>query len=183
VPRDDGLGTPGDGTFNTPPLVEAADSGPFFHNDSVQTIEAAVAFYDGESFNNSPAGQALARIDPEGEGIELDATEITAIAAFLRVINALENSRQAEQLLDESTRSPPPRGEAAKDLLRSARHETEDAIHVLSGGGLHPRAVQQFQEALKQIDKAASYYLPDKSAVDAAIRAHVMARADIVEPR
>lgn len=60
VPRDDGLGTPGDGTFNTPPLVEAADAGPFFHDNSVATLEAAVAFYDGDSFNNSPAGKALA---------------------------------------------------------------------------------------------------------------------------
>lgn len=60
VPRDDGLGTPGDGTFNTPPLVEAADAWPFFHDNSVATLEAAVAFYDGDSFNNSPAGKALA---------------------------------------------------------------------------------------------------------------------------
>ena len=39
---DDGFGIPGDGTFNTPPLVEAADTGPFFHNNSVSTIEGAV---------------------------------------------------------------------------------------------------------------------------------------------
>ncbi|RMF59058.1 MAG: hypothetical protein D6743_16815, partial [Calditrichaeota bacterium] len=45
VPPDDGFGTPGNGEFNTPSLVEAADSGPFFHNNAVQTIEAAVAFY------------------------------------------------------------------------------------------------------------------------------------------
>jgi len=53
VPRDDGFRTPGDGTFNIPPLVEAADSGPFFHNNAIETIEGAVAFYDGDSFNNS----------------------------------------------------------------------------------------------------------------------------------
>jgi hypothetical protein len=129
------------------------------------------------------SGRFLASIDPNKVAIKLDGTQVVAVAAFLRVINALENSRQAEQLLEESTRSPPPRGEDAKHLLRHARAETEDAIQVLAGGGLHPRAVQQFQEALKQIDKAASYYSPDKSAVDAAIRAHVMARADIVEPR
>jgi Peptidase S24-like len=44
VPADDGLGFPGDGTFNTPPLAEAADIGPFFHNNSVETVEGAVAF-------------------------------------------------------------------------------------------------------------------------------------------
>ena len=37
VPRDDGFGVPGDGTFNTPPLVEAADTGPFFHNNAIET--------------------------------------------------------------------------------------------------------------------------------------------------
>lgn len=79
VPRDDGFGRPGDGRFNVPPLVEAADSGPFFHNNAIETIEGAVGFYDGESFNNSPAGRALARLDPEGKGIELDGTQVVAI--------------------------------------------------------------------------------------------------------
>ena len=63
VPPDDGFGVPGDGTFNTPPLVEAADTGPFFHNNSIDTIEGAVAFYNGAAFNNSPAGLFLASID------------------------------------------------------------------------------------------------------------------------
>src|SRR3990172_2098191 len=31
VPPDDGFGRPGNGQFNTPALVEAADTGPFFH--------------------------------------------------------------------------------------------------------------------------------------------------------
>ena len=56
VPPDDGLGIPGSGEFNTPPLVEAADTPPFFHNNSVATLEGAVAFYNGDAFNDSPAG-------------------------------------------------------------------------------------------------------------------------------
>src|SRR5207253_8738516 len=75
-PPDDGFGRPGAGTFNIPPLVEGADSGPFFHNNAIQTVEGAVAFYDGEAFNNSPAGRALAAIDPNTVGIELDGTQI-----------------------------------------------------------------------------------------------------------
>src|SRR5262245_10113122 len=35
----------GDGTFNTPPLIEAADTEPFFHNNSFATIEDAVSFF------------------------------------------------------------------------------------------------------------------------------------------
>jgi mono/diheme cytochrome c family protein len=72
VPPDDGFGTPGNGAFNTPSLIEAADTGPFFHNNSVETIEGAVAFYNGDAFNNSPAGQLIA--GATGSGINLDAT-------------------------------------------------------------------------------------------------------------
>src|SRR5574341_2292453 len=100
VPPDDGLGIPGDRTFNVQPLVEAADSGPFFHNNAIATIEGAVAFYDGEAFNNSPAGRFLASLDPDGASIELDGTQIVAVAAFLRVLNALENIRESMAFLD-----------------------------------------------------------------------------------
>ena len=96
-PPDDGFGVPGNGEFNTPTLVEAADTGPFFHNNSVETIEGAVDFYNGDAFNNSPAGQLL--IGATGSGINLDATQVVAVAAFLRVINALENIRMATDLV------------------------------------------------------------------------------------
>jgi hypothetical protein len=90
---------PGDGTFNAPPLVEAAVTGLFFHNNAIETIEGSVAFYDGEAFNNSPAGKLLAASDPNGVGIDLDGTQLVAIAVFLRVINAFEKIRQS---VDES---------------------------------------------------------------------------------
>src|SRR6058998_1260093 len=104
IPLDDGFGRPGNNTFNTPPLVEAAGTGPFFHNNSIETIEGAVAFYNGDSFNKSPAGQILAQADPNGVGIELDGTQIVAVAAFLRVLNALENIRQSLELLESSAK-------------------------------------------------------------------------------
>jgi mono/diheme cytochrome c family protein len=141
VPRDDGLGTPGDGTFNTPPLVEAADTGPFFHSNAVATIEAAVGFYDGEAFNKSPAGRFLASIDPNGVGIELDGTQIAAVAAFLRVINALENIRQSIELLEQTAALGFFEREPGRELLVRAASETEDGIAVLAGGGLHPASV------------------------------------------
>ncbi|MGH2652652.1 MAG: hypothetical protein ACRDHK_15750, partial [Actinomycetota bacterium] len=83
----------GDGTFATPPLIESADTGPFFHNNAIETIEGAVSFYNGQAFNNSPSGRFLASSDPNGVGIRLDATQVVAVAAFLRVINTLENIR------------------------------------------------------------------------------------------
>jgi hypothetical protein len=124
-PPDDGFRSPGDGTFNAPPLVEAAETGPFFHNNAIETIEGAVAFYDGEAFNNSPAGKLLAASDPNGVGIELDCTQLVAIAVFLRVINAFENIRQSVELLESSRSKGIVRRTEAKELIaRSMRRRT-----------------------------------------------------------
>jgi hypothetical protein len=152
VPPDDGFGTPGDGTFNTPPLVEAADTGPFFHNNAIETIEGAVAFFNGEAFNNSPSGRALAAADPNGVGIKLDGTQIVAIAAFLRVINTLENIRETIGQLETSLEK---RCGEAREHLERALGETKDSISVLEGGGLHPDAVAHLREA-KRLTKKAS---------------------------
>ena len=181
VPVDDGFGIPGDKTFNTPPLVEAAATGAFFHNNTVSTIEAAVGFYDGDSFNNSPAGQFLKSIDPQKKGIELDATQISAIAAFLRVLNAIENIRQGTELLNDSTVQPPPRRESAADLLKRARSVVGTAARVLAEGGLHPQAVTQLQAAQAHIARAAAYHSPPRSIVDEALRAQESARTELVD--
>lgn len=178
VPRDDGFRTPGDGTFNVPPLVEAADTGPFFHNNAIETIEGAVAFYDGEAFNNSPAGRALAKADPKGKGIELDGTQIVAIAAFLRVINVLEDIRQSIELLETSRASYS--AERAR-LLKRAVHETDDSIRVLRGGGLHAEAVAHLQEARRLADKAVRSVFFGRKLSEEAIREQKKARAFLVE--
>jgi hypothetical protein len=179
VPRDDGFHTPGDGTFNVPPLVEAADSGPFFHNNAIETIEGAVAFYDGEAFNNSPAGLTLKQADPRGVGIELDGTQIVAIAAFLRVINTLENIRQSVMLLETSLSVSSP--EERKRLLENAVSETADSIRVLEGGGLHPDAVARLRDARRMAEKAVQSLFFNRKHTEAAIRDQKKARAVLVE--
>jgi len=100
IPPDDGFGRPGNGEFNTPPLVEAADTGPFFHNNLFETIEGAVAFYNTDAFNNSPAGQLLTQAT--GSGINLNVIEIVYVGGFLRVLNALENIRSATANLEQA---------------------------------------------------------------------------------
>lgn len=87
-PFDGGLGkelneegTFGDGTFNTPPLVEAADTAPFFHNNVIEGLEDAVAFFSGPEFNASPGATVVG-------GINLTPDESDQVAAFLRVVNA-----------------------------------------------------------------------------------------------
>jgi len=179
VPRDDGFRTPGDGTFNVPPLVEAADSGPFFHNNAIETIEGAVGFYDGEAFNKSPAGRTLAKLDPEGKGIELDGTQIVAIAAFLRVINVLENIRQSIMLLEASL-AVSSSAERAR-LLTRAVHETDDSTRVLRGGGLHAEAVAHLQAARRLADKAVRSHFFGRKYTEEAIREQKKARAFLVE--
>lgn len=144
-PPDDGAGNPGNGEFNTPSLVEAADTPPFFHNNSVETIEGAVAFYNGDAFFNSPAAQRI-NDSPQGR-INLDATQAVAVAAFLRVINALDNIREVNQMLGAVVRNEYLSGEHPQDLVKRAVFDIDDAITVLSGGGLHANAVLRLKKA------------------------------------
>jgi hypothetical protein len=177
VPVDDGLGRPGDGTFNTPPLVEAASSGPLFHNNAVDTIEAAVAFYDGEAFNESPAGRFLKAVDPAGKGIELDATQIFAIASFLRVLNALEAIRQVDELLRTSEALSGRRGDP-RSPLPTALRQLDTGSEVLSRAGLHPAAVAHLQKARHLVRRAMK---GDDGLVEQAIRKVAEARSELVE--
>jgi len=174
VPPDDGLGAPGDRTFNTPPLVEAADSGPFFHNNAIETIEGAVGFYDGEAFNDSPAGRAVG-------GIELDGTQIVEIAAFLRVLNALENMRTARGHLEAARRAGFLERRRAGTFVGRALIDAGDAIRVLAGGGLHPRAVQQLERARAEAEKARRALFGRERPLRRALEALDAARAQLIE--
>ena len=180
VPVDDGLGIPGDRTFNTPPIVEAADSGPFFHNNAVETIEGAVAFYNGEAFNNSPAGRFLASSDPRGVGIRLDATQVVAVAAFLRVLNALENIRESVALLESALDTGSFGRRRARELFDRAAAETAHSIGVLSEAGLHPQAVAHLKSAQTSLEKLRRSTFRRSALVKRAIDAHGKARDEIV---
>jgi cytochrome c peroxidase len=118
----------GDGTFNTPPLIEAADTGPFFHTNAFETIEDAITFYTTSAFANSPAGLA-------GVPVALTATDIANLGRFLRVLNASFNV----QLAIERVNAVLPVIAADKnqsralqqELARLALVEVEDALTVL----------------------------------------------------
>lgn len=145
LPPDNGFGVDGDGTFNTPPVIEAADTPPFFHNNVVDTIEGAVAFYNSAAFNNSPAGRFLAARDPAGVGLVLTDDEVADVAAFLRVLNALENIRASLDLVKR-------RSDVA---LYQARFEVGDAIDVLGGADLNPGAAAYLEKARHAVILAA----------------------------
>jgi cytochrome c peroxidase len=112
----------GNGQFNAPSLVEAADTPPFFHNNSAATLEDAVRFYTTEVFNASPAG--------EGRAAALDPTQVDQVAAFLRAINALDNIASARRSLEGAVGRP--RGKARRS--DPAVVEINDAVRVLNGG-------------------------------------------------
>lgn len=158
---DDGDGRPdrfGDGTFNTPPLVEAADTGPYFHNNLFLSLEEAVAFYASDEFNASPGGDFVG-------GIDLTEEEIDGLVAFLRVVNAAFNIQIAEHRIAAArvlhdgepiaVRAGATGGSArervARDtgdtLLRLADIELVDAMEVLEASELHPEAVDRLLEA------------------------------------
>lgn len=181
VPPDDGFGNPGNDEFNTPTLVEAADTGPFFHNNSVETVEGSVAFYNGDAFTNSPAGRLL--IGATGSAINLDATQVVAVAAFLRVINALENIRSSDELLARVIAAEGRDASIVEQLVDRAESETQDALLVLQGGGLHPQAVIDLEVALDFIEQAKSASKPRQRnrLAEKAVAAQGKARAGMTE--
>ena len=181
VPPDDGFGVPGDGTFNTPPLVEAADTGPFFHNNAVETVEGSVAFYNSDAFNNSPAGQVLAGIDPNGVGIDLEATQVVAVAAFLRVINALENIRVSVELIEGALGERFALLGDFDEQLKIAGFEIEDAVMVLNGAGLHPEAVAQLKRAGRLAAKSRRSFFRGKRLARQSLQALKEAENELVD--
>ena len=65
--------------FSTPPLFNVANTAPFFHDNSVQTLNEAVTFYDGIEFNASPAAATVGTIS-------LTTSDIDDIVAFLETL-------------------------------------------------------------------------------------------------
>lgn len=142
--RPDGDTCYGDGRFNTPPLIEAADTAPYFHNNVVSTLEEAIASYNSDAFNNSPGALTSKNADRR---IKLDATQIVAVASFLRAINALENIRLSDQLDNQAKQIA--NNATARELAKLAWEENQDAIQVLKEGvlGTNWKAAQKLEQA------------------------------------
>ncbi|MES1240850.1 MAG: hypothetical protein ABUT39_04465 [Acidobacteriota bacterium] len=135
----------GEGSFNVPPLIEAADTEPFFHNHSAATIEDAVHFYTTDAaFGGAP--------------FPLSETDVLSIAAFLRVLNAAFNSaisiqRNTAALALEASHDNATRG-TVNMLLALSNSEATDAIEVLSQRKMHARAVRMLRSAISKNSRA-----------------------------
>jgi cytochrome c peroxidase len=162
----------GDLKMNTPSLIEAADTPPFFHNNTAATIEDAVAFYTTDTFD-ATAGNAFVLTDEE----------INQIAAVLRALNVLENIRSsnayAGRAIDPDELAP------RDELVDLAIAETTDAIEVLREGPVElfadTDAVQLLEEARELERQALEQDPPSTDLLEEAIGLKEEARAEMVE--
>ena len=113
--------------------MESADTGPFFHNHTVTDLESAVAFYGTQAFQT--AGQNIAT--PVSISEDPSDPEVQAIAAFLRVLNALENIRSSINVAERGRTMAG--ADDKRELARLSLAEVIDAMQVLSEGALARR--------------------------------------------
>ncbi|MDD9947320.1 MAG: hypothetical protein OXU20_40150 [Myxococcales bacterium] len=174
---NDGIFDPiGDGKFNTTPLIEAADTGPFFHTNHADTIEESVAFYISDEFKNSPTG-GTPIATPFG------ATEIQNVARFLRVLNAEFNIQlaitRAEAALPIIVADKNESRDLQQGMAALALAEVEDALEVLSGqSNLNVDVQDDLSDAEGFLDTASTHasHTQRRRAIDDALAALAAAR-------
>lgn len=175
-------------SFNVPSLVEAADTAPFFHNHLIATIEDAVAFYGTKTFDKSSTGQMKLPDGRLDEKIMLNQKETKRIAAFLRIVNALENIRSSIAM--ELRAKQMNTNDDVQQLIKLTLAETNDALDDLTNGSLVPEAkvlnstITSLNNAKTLLTNASSSTdLSMKLAlIDQAISEHRKARSGLADP-
>lgn len=149
----------GNGGFNVPPLIEAADTEAMFHSNAFETLEDAIRFYTTEDFAFSLVGANGFSNRERGGPMPLTETDVTELGRFLRVLNTALNLQMALHRLDAALEIACKLGnrelEVERGLLSLAAAELEDARDVLSAAlHLHDREQGLLQHALRGIDAA-----------------------------
>lgn len=183
MPKDDGFGlthsdgTPGtvatgfgNGRFNVPPLFEAADTAPFFHNNAIATMEDAVAFYQSAEFLASPGSNFARPV--------LTTDSIGNIAGFLRTINALTNIAQIRKRVLYLGNNATPGGTA---ILSVAIEDTQDAIDDLTAPALSGTATANALQALRTLKLLFTNSLPFANQGSTTVMLQAAAWLDIAE--
>jgi len=106
------------------------------------TLEDAIAHYESDEFRASPEGQLLQLADSGGRELTVD---VDALAAFLRVINMLENIRSATVYLARASGNS--LETLAQKMLQLADHDLEDVLQVLNEGSIHEEVTPLIQQA------------------------------------
>ena len=167
----------GDGSFSTPSVIEAADTGPFFHTHAFGTIggatpdpdtqiEQAVIFYATTLFGNSPAAIQMNNNFGHRAIDIVSGSQIEDIGRFLRVLNVAFNVQLALQRLNASHTLNVAfwgfRDDIQKGLISLAKEEADDAFRVLAStitvpansGPLHPAQQTQISTAISLMNQA-----------------------------
>lgn len=163
----------GDGQFNVPPLYEAADTGPFFHNGAVQTIEAAVDFYGTSQFLNSRGARFFASPDQTQFP-----TQKNDIVAFLRTINALTNMSQVRKSMTYLASNATPGG---TQIMTIAIKECGDAIASLTSPTLTGSATANALQALRTVKQSLENSLPFANSAPAVPMSQALTWLDIAQ--
>jgi hypothetical protein len=105
---------------------------------------------------------------------------VEAVAAFLRVLNALENIRSTLVLMNFVLEARAG-ADTERDLLKLALAEEGDVVKVLEPAGLHPQAVEHIKRAIHHTRLAANGGTQRNFYVRQAIADVHLARRDLVE--
>jgi hypothetical protein len=133
---DDLVDSFGNGGFNVPPLIEAADTGPMFHSNAFETLEDAIRFYSTEDFGFSLVGSNGFTNRRRLQPMPLSEDDILEMGRFLRVLNTALNLQMALHRLDAALEIAAKFGSSEWDvqrgLLELSQAELKDALEVLS---------------------------------------------------
>lgn len=141
----------GDGTFTTPPVIESADTAPFFHNNSAATLEDAIAHYATDEFNDS-WGPRFPNFPVNLEPVVLSDADVDAIAAYIRQLGAVQNINQAQRALEQAWVHP--LSVPGDGRLAFADTELQDALQLLRKSKLHRPARARIRRAREHVTNA-----------------------------
>jgi hypothetical protein len=155
----------GNGTFSTPPVIEAADTMPAFHTHAFGgggSVESVVSFYATPNFFlSSPAAAELnARFN--GQPVVITGDDITNIGRFLRGLNVALNLDMAKQRLRAAqtilNKFHDGHADVQKQLIFLAKEELDDALAVLTSSNtpqpFYPVSVDRIGMAEQEIANA-----------------------------
>jgi hypothetical protein len=155
----------GNNTFNTPPVIESADTLPGFHTNTfgpfpnAADIENVISFYATNLFLESPAAHDL---DVRFGAPSNVAPDIERIGRFIRALNVALNMDMAKQRLRAAqtilNRFHDQNLAVQKGLINLATAEIDDALEVLTAARVtkpfYPVAVDRLNLAKTEIANA-----------------------------
>ncbi|WNO08944.1 hypothetical protein [Teredinibacter sp. KSP-S5-2] len=147
LPFDDGNDFEGSEDFNSQTLLHAADTAPYFHNNSAQTLEEAILHYASDAFALSPEGNRFGKI-------EFTPTQLADITDFMRSVNVLDNMQQVRKNFTYIAANPDKDSDA---IVAMCKGDLNDVIRVLDDQNLYPQLKAQIQQVIAVLEMAKDF--------------------------